>query len=74
MPANLALDDRLIEQARMLGRHRTKKKPSPPPSTNTFSAANSGKFFPFSLRPTTAPPATISTSAARNALERPSGC
>ena len=26
MPTNLALDDRLIEQARKLGRHRTKKE------------------------------------------------
>lgn len=26
MPANLALDDRLIEEARKLGRHRTKKE------------------------------------------------
>jgi Bacterial antitoxin of type II TA system, VapB len=25
MPTNLALDDRLIEEARKLGRHRTKK-------------------------------------------------
>jgi hypothetical protein len=25
MPTNLALDDRLIEQAKKLGRHRTKK-------------------------------------------------
>ncbi len=25
MPTNLAIDDRLIEQARKLGRHRTKK-------------------------------------------------
>ncbi|MGA8765441.1 MAG: type II toxin-antitoxin system VapB family antitoxin [Candidatus Acidiferrales bacterium] len=26
MPTNLALDDRLIEEARKLGRHRTKKE------------------------------------------------
>jgi hypothetical protein len=26
MPTNLAIDDRLIEQARKLGRHRTKKE------------------------------------------------
>ena len=26
MPTNLALDDRLIEQARKIGRHKTKKE------------------------------------------------
>ena len=26
MPTNLAIDDRLIEEARRLGRHRTKKE------------------------------------------------
>jgi hypothetical protein len=31
MSTHLADDDRLIEEAQKLGRHRTKKLPSPPP-------------------------------------------
>jgi len=41
MATNLALDDKLIEQARAAGGHRTKKEAVTPPCRNTSPAGSS---------------------------------
>ena len=45
MPTNLAIDDRLLQEAQKVGRHRTKRKPSLLPWKSTSTIANSKKIL-----------------------------
>ena len=71
MPTNLAIDDSLLEEARKVGGHRTKRETVPPPSKNTSSDESSRKSFRCSEASTTRPVTITNASERRNVREYP---
>lgn len=73
MPTNLALDDRLIEQAQKLGGHRTKKMQLKGPLTSTSGIVNSESSWLYSAKSSRTATTTTNGSAGASASERVSG-
>ena len=63
MATNLALDDQLIEQARVLGKHRTKKAAVTEALRNTSRDTDNSRFWDYSIPLNTILDTTIKNSA-----------